>query len=219
MRKKAARWQYDGKQLLVLMFGTFLLAFAYYHINFQNGLSEGGFVGLALLGKYSLNLPPALSMLVLDALVMIVAVFFKGWKFIANTLFASVLFSAFYELFEQFSPLSIDLMNNLPLAALLSGLLTGLGAGLVLRAGGASGGDDILALMLSGWSGIKIGTMFILMDAVVLILSLFYLPFKETMFTIMAVLIAGKMITWTVQYGRKEVPSRKVSYGMKQKTA
>ena len=123
-----------------------------------------------------------------------------------------MLFSAFYELFEQFSPLSIDLMNNLPLAALLSGLLTGLGAGLVLRAGGASGGDDILALMLSGWSGIKIGTMFILMDAVVLILSLFYLPFKETMFTIMAVLIAGKMITWTVQYGRKEVPSRKVSY-------
>lgn len=211
MRKKAARWQYDGKQLLVLMFGTFLLAFAYYHINFQNGLSEGGFVGLALLGKYSLNLPPALSMLVLDALVMIVAVFFKGWKFIANTLFASVLFSAFYELFEQFSPLSIDLTNNLPLAALLSGLLTGLGAGLVLRAGGASGGDDILALMLSGWSGIKIGTMFILMDAVVLMLSLFYLPFKETMFTIMAVLIAGKMITWTVQYGRKEVPSRKVS--------
>jgi len=219
MRKKAARWQYDGKQLLVLMFGTFLLAFAYYHINFQNGLSEGGFVGLALLGKYSLNLPPALSMLVLDALVMIVAVFFKGWKFIANTLFASVLFSAFYELFEQFSPLSIDLTNNLPLAALLSGLLTGLGAGLVLRAGGASGGDDILALMLSGWSGIKIGTMFILMDAVVLMLSLFYLPFKETMFTIMAVLIAGKMITWTVQYGRKEVPSHKVSYGMKQKTA
>lgn len=219
MRKKAARWQYDGKQLLVLTFGTFLLAFAYYHINFQNGLSEGGFVGLALLGKYSLNLPPALSMLVLDALVMIVAVFFKGWRFIANTLFASVLFSAFYELFEQFSPLSIDLTNNLPLAALLSGLLTGLGAGLVLRAGGASGGDDILALMLSGWSGIKIGTMFILMDAVVLMLSLFYLPFKETMFTIMAVLIAGKMITWTVQYGRKEVPSHKVSYGMKQKTA
>ncbi|WMT42574.1 YitT family protein [Paenibacillus sp. D2_2] len=219
MRKKTTRWQYDGKQLLVLMFGTFLLAFTYYHINFQNGLSEGGFVGLALLGKYSFNLPPALSMLALDALVMIVAIFFKGWKFIANTIFSSVLFSAFYELFERFSPLSMNLTDNLPLAALLSGLLTGLGAGLVLRAGGASGGDDILALMLSQCSGIKIGTMFILLDAVVLMLSLFYLPFKETMFTIMAVLIAGKMITWTVQYGRKEVPSRKVSYGMKQKTA
>lgn len=219
MRKKAARRKFDGKQLLILMFGSFILAFSYYHINFQNGLSEGGFVGLALLGKYLLNWSPALSMLVLDVLVMIVAIFFRGWKFIANTLFASVLFSAFYELFEQFSPLTMDLTGNLPLAALLSGLLTGVGAGLVLRAGGASGGDDILALMLSEWSGIKIGTMFILMDAVVLILSLFYLPFKETMFTIMAVLIAGKMITWTVQYGREDVASNKVSYGMKQKTA
>ncbi|GGF87916.1 YitT family protein [Paenibacillus aceti] len=219
MRKKAARRKFEGKQLLILMFGSFILAFAYYHINFQNGLSEGGFVGLALLGKYLLNWSPALSMLVLDVLVMIVALFFRGWKFIGNTLFASLLFSAFYELFEQFSPLTMDLTGNLPLAALLSGLLTGVGAGLVLRAGGASGGDDILALMLSEWSGIKIGTMFILMDAVVLMVSLFYLPFKETMFTIMAVLIAGKMITWTVQYGREDVASRKVSYGMKQKTA
>ncbi|TGU98171.1 YitT family protein, partial [Mesorhizobium sp. M00.F.Ca.ET.186.01.1.1] len=32
----------------MILFGACLLAFAYYHINFQNHLSEGGFVGLGL---------------------------------------------------------------------------------------------------------------------------------------------------------------------------
>ncbi|RCX23093.1 putative 5xTM membrane YitT family protein [Fontibacillus phaseoli] len=218
MRKKTD-WKVDGRQLLTMLFGSFLLAFTYYHINFQNGLSEGGFVGLALLGKYLFDLPPALSMIVLDVPIFILALFLKGRKFIVNTLVASMAFSVFYELCEQFSPLSMNLGANLPLAALLSGLLTGFGAGLVIRTGGATGGDDILSMMINQWSGIKIGTVFIMMDAVVLMVSLLYLPLKETLFTIMAVLIAGKMITWTVTYGRREVAPRKVAYGMKKKTA
>lgn len=216
MRNKT-RWQVDGKSLLMMLFGSCLLAFAYYHINFQNGLSEGGFVGLALLGKYLLNLPPALTMIALDVPIVLLAWFLKGRKFVLNTLFSSLAFSAFYELCEQFSPLVIDLRANLPLAALLSGLLTGIGAGLVLRAGGASGGDDILSMLFSQWSGIKIGAMFVLMDAIVLTISLLYLPFKETLFTIMAVLIAGKVITWTVHYGHGQLTPLRVPHRVKVK--
>ncbi|MCT2195649.1 MULTISPECIES: YitT family protein [Paenibacillus] len=215
-----ARWQTYGTRLLMMLAGSSLLAFTYYHINFQNGLSEGGFVGLALLGKYLFNLPPALTMIALDLPIVVLAWWLKGHRFVLNTVVASLTFSLVYELCEQFSPLSMNLHGNLPLAALLSGLLTGFGAGLVLRAGGASGGDDILSMLLSQWSGIKIGTMFIIMDAVVLTVSLLYLPFKETMFTILAVLIAGKVITWTVHYGQGQLtPMRLPYHPIKEKTA
>lgn len=221
MRKK--QWQVDVRQLVIMLFGTFLLAFTYFHINFQNGLSEGGFVGLALIGKYLFDLPPALTSVLLDVPILILALFLKGRKFIINTLIASMAFSVFYDLCERFSPLTVNLHNNLPLAALISGLLTGIGAGLVLRVGGATGGDDILSTLISGWTRIKIGTVFIIMDALVLMVSLFFLPFKETMFTIVAVLISGKMITWTVQYGRRDIAPvhapRHVSYGINKKTA
>lgn len=217
--RKWTDWKIDGKSWMTMLFGSFVLAFTYYHINFQNGLSEGGFVGLALLGKYLLDVPPALSMILMDIPIFIAAFFLRGRKFIVNTLVASMAFSVLYDLCERFSPLHIDLGANLPLAALLSGLLTGFGAGLVIRSGGATGGDDILSLLISQWSGIKIGTVFILLDAVVLTISLLYLPFRETMYTVMAVLIAGKMITWTVHYGRREVAPRPVPYGMKKKTA
>lgn len=66
MMRRAKPLRQQFAQLSLILFGSCLLAFAYYHINFQNHLSEGGFVGLALLAKYGFNLPPAATMLVLD---------------------------------------------------------------------------------------------------------------------------------------------------------
>lgn len=194
--------------MLAMLFGTFLLAFTYYHINFQNHLSEGGFMGLALLGKYTLNIPPALSMLLMDIPVLVVAWFLKGRKFILNTMIASGMFTFFYAMMERYSPLVIDLNHNLLVAAILSGLLTGFGAGIVLRFGGATGGDDAISVLVSEWSGMKVGTVFFLMDAVVLLLSLFYMPLIETLYTILAVSIAGQMITITATYGLVKKPAR-----------
>ncbi|MEK5256038.1 YitT family protein [Paenibacillus sp. FSL F4-0125] len=192
-------------RLTVILFGTFLLAFAYYHINFQNHLSEGGFVGLSLLGKYVLGISPSISTLLLDVPVLLIAWMFKGKTFVCNTFVSVGAFTIFYGLMERYSDLVINLQGNLALAALLSGVLTGLGAGIILRSGGASGGDDILSLLISEWKGIKVGTVFILLDVIVLALSLFYMPVKETMYTVMAVVVAGYVITFTTSLGKPKL--------------
>lgn len=192
-------------RLTVILSGTLLLAFTYYHINYQNHLTEGGFVGLALLGKYVLGISPSLSTLLLDIPVLLIALIFKGKSFVVNTFISVGAFTLFYGLMERYSGWVINLQDNLPLAALLSGVLTGLGAGLVLRGGGASGGDDILSLLISEWKGIKVGTVFILMDVIVLALSLFYMPVKETLYTVMAVVVAGYVITFTTSFGRAKL--------------
>ncbi|SET59812.1 YitT family protein [Paenibacillus sp. NFR01] len=192
-------------RLTVILSGTLLLAFTYYHINYQFHLTEGGFVGLSLLGKYVLGVSPSLSMLILDIPVLLIAMFFKGRAFVMNTCISVGAFTLFYSLMERYSGIVIPLHGSLPLAALLSGLFTGLGAGLVLRGGGASGGDDILSLLISEWKGIKVGTVFILMDVAVLALSLFYMPLKETLYTVMAVVVAGYVITLTTTLGKPKL--------------
>ncbi|WP_051058746.1 YitT family protein [Paenibacillus shenyangensis] len=191
-------WLVAGKQILAILLGTFILAFAYYHINFYNNLSEGGFVGLALLGKYLFGWSPAWSTFVLDIPVILLAWWLKGHRFMVYTLIGAASFSIFYSGFEQLSPFVVDLHGNLLIAAALSGLLTGLGAGIVLRYGGATGGDDVLSRLISEWKGWKIGNVFFIGDVIVLGLCLFFLPFKETMYTMLAVWLAGKMITWTI---------------------
>ncbi|MEK3716349.1 YitT family protein [Paenibacillus sp. FSL R7-0333] len=192
-------------RLAIILTGTLLLAFTYYHINYQNHLTEGGFVGLSLLGKYVLGISPSLSILILDIPVLIIAIIFKGKSFVVNTFISVVAFTVFYGLMERYSGWVIDLQDNLPVAALLSGVLTGLGAGMVLLGGGASGGDDILSVLISEWKGIKVGTVFILMDVIVLAFSLFYMPLRETLYTVMAVVVAGYVITFTTSLGRQKL--------------
>nr|WP_211745572.1 YitT family protein [Paenibacillus sp. Marseille-Q4541] len=182
-----------------MLFGTMLMAFAFYHINYANHLSEGGFVGLALLGSYVAGWPAALTSFLLDLPIIAIAWFLMGRKYMWKALFGAVSFSLFYEWCERYSPLVINLHGSLLAAALLSGILTGIGAGLVIRSGSATGGDDILAVLISQRSRLKIGTIFFLFDAVVLVLSLAFMPIKETLYTILAVWIAGKLITLITQ--------------------
>lgn len=182
-----------------ILLGTFMMACTYYHINFQNNLAEGGFVGLSLLGKYAFNLPPAITMLVLDVPLLAIGCFIKGRRFLIGALLAAASLSGFYELCERFSPFVIDLRNDMITAAVLSGVLTGYGAGLVLRSGGATGGDDLAALWISQLSGLSIGMAFWLLDAAVLLLSLFYLPLSDILYTLLAVSIGGRVITLTYQ--------------------
>lgn len=198
------------RHIVWMLLGSMLLAFSYYHINFQNHLAEGGFVGLALIGKYTFDWSPALTVLMLDIPVFIAAWFFKGRRFIMNTAMATGVFSLTYELCERYSPWAMNFGSNMVLAAVVSGVLTGFAAGIVLRHGGATGGDDIVALFISRWTKLSVGTVFIIIDIVVLLVSLFYLPLWDTLYTILAVSIGGKVITWTVQAGvpRRAVPVR-----------
>ncbi|MGO0063255.1 YitT family protein [Brevibacillus fluminis] len=196
--------QKQSKQLLVMILGTFLLAFSYYHINFQNNLTEGGFMGLALLGKFAFNISPTLTMLALDIPIFILALFLKGRKFLMNTMIAATAFTVFYEICDRFSPLVFDMHQYMPIAAILSGITTGFGAGIVLRYGGATGGDDILTLFLSKFTGLSVGTVFLIIDLVVLGLSLLYLPLMATLYTVLAVSISARIITWVVEYGRRD---------------
>lgn len=195
------------RHIVWMLLGSMLLAFSYYHINFQNHLAEGGFVGLALIGKYTFDWSAALTVLMLDIPVFIAAWFFQGRRFIMNTALATGVFSLTYELCERYSPWVMNFGSNMVLAAVVSGVLTGFAAGIVLRHGGATGGDDIVALLISRLTKISVGTVFMLIDIAVLLVSLFYLPLWDTLYTILAVSIAGKVITWTVQAG---VPQRAV---------
>ncbi|MFS0558003.1 YitT family protein [Brevibacillus sp. 179-C9.3 HS] len=190
-----------SKRYSMILFGACLLAFAYYHINFQNHLSEGGFVGLGLLAKYAFDLSPAMVMLLLDIPLFLVAWLVRGRQFIWDTIFASLAFTGFYDLFERFSPIVMDMSRMMPLASVLSGVLTGLGTGLVLRYGAATGGDDIFSLLISKYTGLSIGTVFLLLDVIVLCMSFWFVPMKEMIYTIMAVVISSQVITWTVHRG------------------
>ena len=70
----------------------------------------------------------------------------------------------------------------------------GRGVGLVVRAGGASGGDDVLALLLNKFTKLTLSKSYFMTDAIVLALSLTYIPAGRIVFSFITVTLSSFLI-------------------------
>lgn len=174
--------------------GAFILAFGLYNVHAQAGITEGGILGTTLLLLHWLNLSPSVSEVVLDILCYAVAFKTLGKGFAKNALISTVLYSLFYAILERFPPLLPDLSGHLLLACVLGGGFVGCGVGLVVRAGGACGGDDALALTIAHYTRWPVSRCYLSTDLTVLVFSLSYLPVKNIAFSLITVTISSNLI-------------------------
>ena len=99
-------------------------------------------------------------------------------------------------------------MGDRPLlAAVVGALFVGVGVGLVVRAGGASGGDDALALVIAKVTGWTVSRAYLFTDVVVLALSLSYIPVKNIACSLVTVTLSSFIIGKIHTAGRKKTES------------
>ena len=179
---------------LVAFLSSAFQAFGMYNIHALSGVTEGGVLGATLLIDHWLALSPAVSGFVLNA-----ACYILGWRtlgktFLAYSAIAALGFSAGYGICEQFPPLWPGISAYPLLAAVLGALFIGIGAGICIRAGGATTGDDALAMSLSHILNIPIERIYLVSDLTVLLLSLSYIPLKRIAYSLMTVVLSGQII-------------------------
>jgi len=191
--------------LVYILIGAFILAFGMYNVHSRTIITEGGIWGIELLLNHWFNLSPAVTAPFLDGTCYLLGVVFLGKDFIIKSLVGTLGYSAFYALLEQFPPLLPDL-NPYPFAAAIIGaVFVGIGAGIVVRQGGACAGDDALALAISKKLKCKISTAYLSTDMTVLLLSLSYIPFVQIAYSLVTVLLSGWIIE-KVQNWKKNEP-------------
>ena len=189
MRKYFAR-----KKVLMCLIGSAILSFGLYNIHALSGVTEGGILGMTLLLHYWFNISPAVSGFVMNAVCYLIGWKSLGKNFVAYSIVAGGGFSLFYAFFEKFPPLWPQLAN-MPLAAsLLGAVFVGVGIGLCVRAGGAPGGDDALAMVISNATKTDIRWAYLASDLIVLLLSLTYLDFIRIALSLLTVILSGQII-------------------------
>ena len=179
---------------LVAFLSSAFQAFGMYNVHALADITEGGVLGATLLLEYWLHISPALS-----SFLMNTAGYLLGWKvlgkdFICYSLIAALGYSLGYGICEQFPPLWPGIAQMPLLAALLGALFIGIGAGLCVRAGGATTGDDALAMSLSQITKIPIQWIYLVSDLSVLLLSLTYIPLRRIGFSLLTVILSGQLI-------------------------
>lgn len=183
------------KSVLLIVLGSSILSFGSYNFNYQNSVTEGGVLGLILLIKNIFDISPAITSLIIDVSLFALGSKFFGKKFLLYSLVSTTTFSITYKTWESIGFLIPSLMNNMLIGSILAGVFVGVGVGFVVRGGGAAGGDDVIALLGNRFTKLKVNHIYLITDAIVLLLSLVYLDFKQVFFSIIAVTISGKIIS------------------------
>jgi uncharacterized membrane-anchored protein YitT (DUF2179 family) len=176
---------------LLIVGGALLWSISINGILIHHKLISGGVSGLALVIYY---LVPALSIGLMVFLINI-PIFIMGWTMLSGKFFAfSLLGMASFSLFLTVTaPLHIAVENPL-LACLFAGVISGVGSGLIFRAGGSGGGTGIIAMVMNRRLSVRVGIVTFFLNSVPLVLGAFLIDLNAALYSIVYVYTSGSVM-------------------------
>jgi uncharacterized membrane-anchored protein YitT (DUF2179 family) len=181
--------------------GIVLTAWALDAFLIPNKIAAGGVSGLATVIYYGLkNLGLAyvptvgVQMLVFNLVLLAIGIRARGWKYGAKTVYGAIGLSVAIDLIAFLHLAPHLAANDLLLATLWGGALTGLGMGIVFRVGANTGGTDIVAQLVSTKIPLGVGQLMLVIDALVIIAAGFVMGPTYALYGAVAVVVMGTAI-------------------------
>lgn len=200
------------KEISLIILGSAIMAFGIVNIHMPSQITEGGVLGLVLFSHKVLGLDPSVMSVVFDLICYALAFHMMGWTFLQKAFVASTSFALAYKLCLALPNLLPNFYQDPFLAAVLGGIFVGVGCGLVVTQGGAAGGDDALAMVISNKMGGSISRAYLLTDSVVLLLSLTYIAPQRLIFSFITTLVSSFLIgQFEIHLSRPKLVLPKVS--------
>lgn len=200
--------------------GTFIVAICTNIFLVPYKIIEGGVTGTAIILHYisGQRLPVGLTAFIMTIPLFIVGFYTLGKHTGFDTIIATVLLSLFIDITFSISKtivyryfLTPDEILNYPtitlIYCLISGVISGIGFGIIYRTGASTGGTDLAAMIINKYMPkISIGTIIMILDGAVIILS--GVVFKSVEITIYAVIrafISTRVIDFILKHSKNSI--------------
>jgi uncharacterized membrane-anchored protein YitT (DUF2179 family) len=183
-----------GRNMGLLGLGSLLCALAINGILIPHRFVSGGVTGLALVVHY---LFPFNSVALVYFLAN-VPLFIAGWFFISRRFF---IYSAIGMLLFAGAVAWVDVdvpVQDKLLAAILAGLIQGVGSGIILKSMGSAGGTDILSVILLQHFSIRLGTTVLGFNVLVLSAAALLFSLEDALYTLIYLYVSTKIVDLVV---------------------
>ena len=182
--KKAIKQKIRVKELIEFIIGCFLVALAFNLFMSPNNLVAGGVSGFSLILKHFFGLNPSTIISVANVFLIILSFLVLGKEKTKATILGSILFPIFVSLTEHLSTYISFKESEMILIAIFGGVLQGIGAGLIFRAGYSTGGTDILNMIVSKIFKISLGNSMLFTDGTIIVIGAFIFGFNHLMYSL-----------------------------------
>jgi len=184
------------KKLLAITVGALLIAVAYNALIIPYGLLSGGVGGLALIAKYTIGIPLYVGIFILNIPILLWGMKELDRQFMIYSLIGTVVLIVALPWTRPYIPLpDLDIF----LASIFSGVVSGLGGGIVFKFSASTGGSDIIAMIMKKKKDIPVGAFSFYVNIVVLALSLFFFDLKIALYTAVSMWVGGKVTDFVLE--------------------
>ena len=166
------------KEYALITVGILIFVIGWSLFLLPNNLIGGGVTGIASIIQYASHgvIKVGYSYFVVNAGLLVAALFVLGAGFGGKTIYAIILASVGLNVFQGLIPQEIvqalALDNGKLMSTIMGGIMVGVGIGMSMSQGGSTGGTDIIALMVNKYRDVSPGRMILMMDVVILLSSL-----------------------------------------------
>ncbi len=195
----------NAKDIVMILAGNLLLAFAITYFILPYEILTGGIFGV------SISLKPILPFVdtnyiayAIIAFTFVLGAVFLGKSFAVKTVLSSVVYPLFLEMFRV-TPFEVK--TDPLLASLYGGLLTGVAVGLVFRAKGSTGGMDVFPLIMNKKFNIKHSQGMLIVDGLTVILGLSTLGIEHVLLGLISVFASSYTIDRIIMLGSESAKS------------
>ena len=177
------------KEYALVALGILLYVTGWMLFLIPNNLVGGGVSGVAAIVQYATKgfIKIGTTYFVVNAVLLVIAMFVLGKSFGGKTVFAVILASIGLNVLQGLIPAEITQTLAVDNGKLMSTIMGGIGIGLTMSQGGSTGGTDIIALIVNKYRNVSPGRMILWMDVVIILSSMFVPSYAQD----------GSLLPWT----------------------
>jgi uncharacterized membrane-anchored protein YitT (DUF2179 family) len=179
--------------IIIILIGSAIMTFGLVSFTIPHKIASGGLTGLATVLYHTIGLPVGTVLMIgnlaLIALQSWMVGFRSAWKTIISVLFTGFLIDLLMKGFALPS-----LTKDPILACLYGGILSGIGVGMVFRAGGTTGGVDIIGLILFHVYRIPIGDSILGVNFLITLIAGYAFGPELALYGLITIFFSGKVI-------------------------
>lgn len=192
--------QAEIKNFLLITLGTALTAVGIYFFKFPNNFSTGGVSGISiLLGKLVPFLSPAVSMWVINLILLLIGFLFFGRGFGLMTAYCSMLYSFLTWLFEVIYPMTAPFTDQPFLELCFAMMLPAVGSAILFNCNASTGGTDIVAMILKKYTSLDIGKALLVSDALIAFSACFVFDIRTGLFSLLGLIIKAFVVDSVIE--------------------
>ncbi|SDW98845.1 Uncharacterized membrane-anchored protein YitT, contains DUF161 and DUF2179 domains [Marininema mesophilum] len=176
-------------RILTIFISSVLIGFAFNMFLLSHKVLSGGVAGIAMILGLLTSVNSGTWIFLLNVPIFILGWMKLGKRFVAVSLFSVAVTSISMGIIPV-TKISADPI----LSSIFGGVLAGIGTGLIFRAGGSTGGFDVVSMVLTQKKDLPLGSLIFGMNAIVVFISGFIFTWDLALYTMASIYVTGRVI-------------------------